>query len=577
MTKDEIAGLIQGGRYREALRGAEELPEGSEKSNIIGLTHYCCGDYGPAREVFEAALVGDPLHSDLLYNYAHVLQAQGDTAAAGTYLMRMPDKDWAVYDLLGDIEYKTGSPALAVIFYYQAYYLSQSAEIKQKIDELVRSLDNRVRITFFSLPGHKAAVQAIADTISSLFEVKMVLANGDSSVSDAIRWADILWIEGANQWVAAVTAARPDLEKKLVVCRCFFPDIFTAHWSGINWNYVDRLLLESGAMKEIPPSKYEELTWRTKAVLPGAGVDRESDTETSSEADEKLRNIMQSSSARYLLTLLKEKSGRENLTPVEAQSLVVPGTLPGFLILGAAKCGTTSLFNYIAEYSSNFAGPLTKETFFFTDHYEMGLQYYRYFFPLLANGDCITGEATPCYLFYHRCPRRVYETLPHDIKFIILLRNPIDRALSHYNFNTYTTKTAAHDSLPFSEAIRNEEQRYDIMENNPYYYYEYRYYSYKGRGKYHEQIQRWFRYFPRENFLIMGYEEFFKQPEFYVEKVFDFLGLQFEENCRPQFGSYNKSNYNISLSDENHSYLSSYFRPHNERLYYLLNHDFGWD
>lgn len=110
------------------------------------------------------------------------------------------------------------------------------------------------------------------------------------------------------------------------------------------------------------------------------------------------------------------------------------GTNPNFLIIGAQKSGTTSLFNYINENANNFIPPKSKELYFFSERYSKGMPWYRAHFPFKIKESYLTGEATPDYLYYHKSAKRVYENYP-NIKFIILLRNPVDRAYSQYNFS----------------------------------------------------------------------------------------------------------------------------------------------
>ena len=117
--------------------------------------------------------------------------------------------------------------------------------------------------------------------------------------------------------------------------------------------------------------------------------------------------------------------------------------LPSFLIIGAQRAGTTSLFNYLLGHPG-VAGPSggdaavwwTKETHFFDEKFSKGTDWYRAFFPLASTrercrkhgGELLAGEATPYYMFHPAVPARVARTLP-DVKLIALLRNPVERPL----------------------------------------------------------------------------------------------------------------------------------------------------
>ena len=116
--------------------------------------------------------------------------------------------------------------------------------------------------------------------------------------------------------------------------------------------------------------------------------------------------------------------------------------LPSFIIVGAARSGTTSLYEYLENHPSVLP-PVKKETGFFNYAYNNNSNWYKMYFPTIAEkqkaeniqkNSIITGEATPSYLIDPRVPKRISSLLP-KIKLIILLRNPIDRAISHYNLN----------------------------------------------------------------------------------------------------------------------------------------------
>ena len=271
------------------------------------------------------------------------------------------------------------------------------------------------------------------------------------------------------------------------------------------------------------------------------------------------------------------KDLKENLTYYNR--FLRSGGLPNFLILGAQKAGTTSLFNYIETYGKNFLPPERKELYFFTEHFDKGLKYYRSFFPKCKKGQ-ITGEATPDYLFYHKCPKRIKEALG-NVKFIILLRNPIDRLISHYNFMNFTNKTNAIDPEPIDVAVRHEKDWVNLKDDFPINFnYSYKYYSYKSRGIYHKQLERWFDHFPRESFLIFDFDDFINDTHKVMNDVFTFLNIDAEEipNRKENFPAYNK-NINKGknkLDPDTRKYLEDFFKPHNEALYKLINKNFKW-
>jgi|SRR5690242_3518862 len=120
--------------------------------------------------------------------------------------------------------------------------------------------------------------------------------------------------------------------------------------------------------------------------------------------------------------------------------------LPHFLIIGAQRCGTTSLFEYLARHP-DVAPPSAKELHFFDSEYHKGDAWYRERFPSLRNGF-ITGEATPYYIFHPHTPTRVRDW-NSKVKLIVLLRNPVDRAYSHYHHEV----RLGTESLDFETAL----------------------------------------------------------------------------------------------------------------------------
>ncbi|NIQ15891.1 MAG: sulfotransferase, partial [Candidatus Dadabacteria bacterium] len=143
--------------------------------------------------------------------------------------------------------------------------------------------------------------------------------------------------------------------------------------------------------------------------------------------------------------------------------------LPNYLIIGGQKCGTNSLYAYLANHP-NVRPALTKEIRFFDKYYQRGINWYKVCFPFkfdqnLHKGSIIAGEATERYLEYPHAPKRVREALPH-VKLILLLRNPVDRAYSHYSMRFKAGK----EKLSFEDAIDKENERtkdeYKKMEND---------------------------------------------------------------------------------------------------------------
>jgi hypothetical protein len=253
---------------------------------------------------------------------------------------------------------------------------------------------------------------------------------------------------------------------------------------------------------------------------------------------------------------------------------------PDFIIAGAQKSGTTSLYRYL-EAHPNMAPPMMKEMAFFDGNYARGTQWYRLHFPLRASSGVaagektFTGESTAYYLFHPLAAERIAETLPHT-KILVVLRNPVDRAFSHYQHKFRRCQ----ETLSFEEAIDAEAGRLAGEEEKIRTVAGYRsrshaLYSYLARGIYVDQIRRWQQHFPPNRLLILESSDLFKRPAETYEQVLDFLGVP---QWQPKdFGQHFAGGYKAKMGDEMRRKLVSYFAPHNQRLYDHLGKRFDWD
>jgi len=253
--------------------------------------------------------------------------------------------------------------------------------------------------------------------------------------------------------------------------------------------------------------------------------------------------------------------------------------LPDFIIIGAAKCGTTSLYDYLTQHPSIYSAD-RKEIYFFDRYYPLGINWYKGFFRLKIfknfkkiNGSFLTGEATPTYIHHPLAAERISKSIP-KAKLIVLLRNPVDRAFSSYNMQ----KKHGIESLTFQEAIKAEESRlageYEKMISNPNYYSYYtQWYAYLTRGIYVDQLKVWMKFFPKNQFLIIKSEDFFENEDNIYHQVLTFLNLPYK---KIKFEKQNVGKYE-QMDKKIRKELLEFFKPHNERLYQFLGKDFGWN
>lgn len=268
---------------------------------------------------------------------------------------------------------------------------------------------------------------------------------------------------------------------------------------------------------------------------------------------------------------------------------------PSFFIIGAQKCGTTSFYDYIAQHPQVLPAS-QKEVNFFDYRYKNGERWYRRHFPnrwkILSTAwhlklPVLTGEATPCYFLFPHAPQRLHLMAPHA-KLLVLLRNPVDRAYSHYQMNIAKQNARLVKGLPlpwqeplsFEDALAKEDERLTeamaLLKRNPLSNgFNFRLYSYRTRGLYAQQLKRWLEYFPIEQFWFGESSQLQKQTDEVYQDALAFLGLEHWE--LPDYQRTNEGSYKNAMNPETRARLVESFKPYNEQLYQLLGRRFDWD
>ena len=201
--------------------------------------------------------------------------------------------------------------------------------------------------------------------------------------------------------------------------------------------------------------------------------------------------------------------------------------LPNFLIVGAAKCGTSSLHNYLNQHPDVFMPTFTPEglkvkepRFLIKEKLQQRLskgiwnyEDYKLLFDGVTNETAI-GESTVLYLYYHNeAIKNIKKYLGEDVKIIIMLRNPIDRAYSAYSFASRTLQ----ENQTFKEALTNARSRFENDETlSPMILY-------KELGLYFEMVKDYMKSFKDVHIIL--YDDFILQTDLEVSKVFDFLNI----------------------------------------------------
>ena len=195
--------------------------------------------------------------------------------------------------------------------------------------------------------------------------------------------------------------------------------------------------------------------------------------------------------------------------------------LPNFLIIGAARSGTTSVYSALQAHPDVYL-PVNKrpEPHFFLKEAEFakGLPYYEQRYFADWNGQRAVGEASTSYLFGADVPRRIHAALP-EAKLICILRNPIDRAFSGY----WHSVVSGLEPLSFEEAIAREDDRKRELDGTAL--GEIAPFAYVERGLYHRQLQGWFKVFDRSRMRIMIFDDLLREPKQSMSGVAQFLEI----------------------------------------------------
>ena len=286
-------------------------------------------------------------------------------------------------------------------------------------------------------------------------------------------------------------------------------------------------------------------------------------------------------------------AGNDNVRRVIGNTKI----LPSFLVIGAQRAGTTTLFDQLLRHPDiqgpvKSRGELTwarKEIHFFDERFLLGVNWYRSFFPLTisrrraraSGGDIVAGESTPYYVFHPLVPERVAATIP-EVRLIAILRDPVERAYSHYQMMCRSKR----EDLSFEEALEAEPgrlaseaeleagtTRFRIGTGERRKHFHHRHHAYFARGLYAEQLERWLARFPREQLLVLAIEDLSARHAETMSHVLDFLGVRPFELGEEKVA--NRASYEPMRADTRAELERRYAEP-NARLVELLGRDFEW-
>lgn len=256
--------------------------------------------------------------------------------------------------------------------------------------------------------------------------------------------------------------------------------------------------------------------------------------------------------------------------------------LPGFIVVGGQRCGTTSLFKNIAEHPQVFRPVVEKGLDWFTLHYDRPLSWYRSNFPLERVARVRSGRAGPpvafeaCtyYLFHPFAMQRLQHRFP-GVKLVVMLRDPVERAFSAYK---HEYARGFETNSDFGEALALEEERLAgeiqrMQADLTYESHAHRHHAYKLRGQYAEQLQRVFDLFPREQVHVMESEAYFAEPEQEYGALLKFLEL---EPFTPQRFDRHNARPSKPMPGNTRELLAEHYAPHDRELAHLLGRRPRW-
>lgn len=256
--------------------------------------------------------------------------------------------------------------------------------------------------------------------------------------------------------------------------------------------------------------------------------------------------------------------------------------LPGFLIVGAERTGTTSMFYVLRQHPAVFSSTLPRKEVHYFDHkHHLGRNWYQCHFPLIPRahlaargaGNPMAFEGTPNYMFHPLAPERIKRELP-EVRLLVMVRDPVERTYSAYAHQV----GFGYETEPFERALELEETRLKgeverIISDPTYYSFNHSHYTYLARGRYIEQIERLEGLFGRDRIHVVDDGDFFASPRPVYDEVLGFLGLPHRgspvfkrQNARPR----------APMPASVRTALEEHFRPYDERLAAWLGHEPSW-
>jgi len=446
--------------------------------------------------------------------------------------LQITRENWEFYLQLGENLAKYDRPKSAIIF-YQALLTSMRScgNVSAELEELLQQQEKCVSVALEedrALASSRATVAQKPDDCWSYYNLGAVLSHQK------------YWEEAAAAFFQAIEI-NPDLP-----------------W----WFYYNlwEVLVRQNKLDEVENLCREVVAAKPEAFWPylnlGEALTRQGKI---ADAIDFYRTVS------YKQSFASISSKTTGKMPVIQNRNLKPVQVPNFIIIGCQRCGTTSLYTYLAQHPQILT-PIKKEMDFFSWHFDRGIDWYLAHFPPMPSGEqFLTGEASPSYFDSREGPERLYSLFP-EAKLIVLLRNPVDRAISQF----YRLTNLNWETRSLDRVIREEVER---LNQNPEYIIGEEPGNYLARGRYIEFIKNWRAFFPQEQLLILKSEDFYSDAATTVKQVLEFLDLpeyQLSEYQNANPGSYQRVNESVR------DWLRDYFRPYNQQLEEYLGRKLDW-
>ena len=482
------------------------------------------------------------------------------------YQLQITPENWEFYLQLGENLAKYDRPKSAIIFYQKLLTkLPICASLSAELEELLQQQEKYDR----ALASSRATVAQKPDDCWSYYNLGAVLSHqkyweeAAAAFFQAIEInPDLPWWFYYNLWEVFVRQNKLDEVENL--CREVVAAKPEAFWPYLN---LGEVLTRQGKIAEAI-SCYQTVSFKQSFA---SIISTRTGKMPVPQSDTGKMLVPQADTGKMLVP--QAETGKMPVPQADTGKMLVPQNwnlkavkVPNFIIIGSQRCGTTSLYTYLAQHPQILT-PIKKEMDFFSWHFDRGIDWYLAHFPPMPSGEeFLTGEASPSYFDYREAPERLYTAFP-EAKLIVLLRNPVDRAISQF----YRLTDLNWEARSLDRVISDEIER---LNQNPEYIIGEEPGNYLARGRYIEFIKNWRTFFPQEQLLILKSEDFYAGAATTVKQVLEFLDLpeyQLSEYQNANPGSYQP--VNESVRDR----LSDYFRPYNQELEQYFGRQFDWE